>query len=337
MTNYPDDVASFPFSMDRDIYRYSVNLQPGGMHETTPAGGWGDHLLWIEDGEYQRRLEYREEVLALSKDGRYGVPAHMQPAAWDTLLFIMEDLSRARPEVFSLERVGRGYIWRNRLLGVEQSFVYGDQSTLPCEPLLYIGRHVTEDLVLLDQRNNQLWMDGGLLTFPNIWSLKFHLGMSFQDIHGPVVGGAESGIFTRAEEFLMRMQPGEVFRRTNWNFQPGPHLDVSLEIYQEWLPARVDFEEHVRGKAGEFIHMRTEIQNLIRLPRTDALLFTITTRVLPLERVAMVPEWARRMLAVVEELPEDLRAYKGLDLTGHYVTTFLRDRLSALPQTPTNP
>ncbi|CUR58348.1 conserved hypothetical protein [metagenome] len=332
MSAYPTDVATFPWPMDRDVYSYSVNVQPGAMFQETAAGGWGEHLWWVQDGDYHKLLEQRAAILEANPT-RYEVRPHMQPAAWDALLFALEDLSRTRPESFSLERAGREYVWRNALLGLEQPFVYGDQSTLPCEPLLYLAQQVVEDMVLLEQRENQLWMEGGILTFPNIWSLKFHLGMTFQDIHGPVVGASASGIFTRAEDFIMRMQPGEVFRRLNWNFQPGPYVDVSLEIYGEWLPDRVEFADRVRGRAGEFIYMRAEIQHLIRLPRTGAVLFPITTRLLPLERVAMVPEWSRRALTVIEGLPADINVYKGLDVTGEAVTSYLRERLAESPAT----
>lgn len=328
MTNYPRDIATFPFPFDHDSYRFTVNLSAGRTPVETAGGAWGDTLLWVEDGPYQARLEQRRDIL--SRDNhRYDVPPNMQPAAWDALLFLMQDLARCRPEAFSLLVEGDGkFLWTNTLLGAEQRFTFGDPSSLPCEPLAYIGEQVGEDLLLLDQRDNQLWLEGGLLTFPIAWSLPFSMGMSFQEIHATVPHGAANGMFGRAEQFLMKMHPGDVFRRTNWNFLPGFFEDYSPEVYEDWLPSRLHFEEMAKGQAGAFIHLRVEIQQLVRLPRTGAILFLICPRTISLERLAMVPEWSKRILAVVEELPDDIASYKGLELVRAELTTYLRGRLA---------
>lgn len=59
--------------------------------------------------------------------------------------------------------------------------------------------------------------------------------------------------------------------------------------------------------------MRVELQHLIRLETSAALLFLIDTRFLSLRDLARVPAWSARLIAVLRDLPDDIAAYKGLD------------------------
>lgn len=64
------------------------------------------------------------------------------------------------------------------------------EASLGQEPLAYITTQVQEDIALLDQRNEQLYVDAGVVTFAADWSFGFDVGMSFLEIHGPVPGSA---------------------------------------------------------------------------------------------------------------------------------------------------
>ncbi|NED68187.1 DUF3445 domain-containing protein, partial [Streptomyces sp. SID10244] len=134
-------------------------------------------------------------------------------AAWDAMLTIMRELATAYPDAFTLTAYHGEWHWRNGLLDVESTFVYGDDSTLPVEPLRYICGQIQEDVVLLDQRDGQLFADAGVVTFAADWSFGFDVGMSFLEIHGPVPRVRNEGVITRAHEFLKRLQPHEPYRR----------------------------------------------------------------------------------------------------------------------------
>jgi hypothetical protein len=130
-------------------------------------------------------------------------------------------------------------------------------------------------------------------------------------VHGPVPRLRESGVITRAREFIMRLQPGEVFRRTNWTLDLGGRLDASTET----LPARVAEKSKVTTADAEtfgaMVHLRVEVQHLIRLPESGAVCFLIRTYMLPLVDLATIEPWRQRTAAVLAELPDDLADYKG--------------------------
>jgi len=304
-------VAGFPFPFTEDRYRYSTNVQPAGTAVTTPAGQWGDAMVDV-DAEYHRELAERAAILA-QDPGRRAVLAHMRPAAWDAMLTLMRELATAYADDFALTRTGpASWHWENRLLGITQDFTYADEASLPDEPLSYIAGQVQEDIVLLDQRADQLWGDAGVVTFAADWSFGFDVGMSFLEIHGPVPRLREEGVITRAHEFLKRLQPHQPYRRTNWTLTIGRRLDVSTELYPEWGPDREAIGRVDDDTFGRLVHLRVEVQHLVRLPDSGAIMFLIRTYLLPLEAVATVEPWRVRTASVLAELPEDMADYKGI-------------------------
>jgi hypothetical protein len=309
----PEDAAlirGFPFPFPDDRYRYSTNVEPAAELVATPAGQWGRAVVDV-DAEYVAQLAERRSILAADPT-RHAVLPHMRGAAWDALLSLLQELATACPEQMVLTRLAaRHWKWENRLLGENVTFTYGDDATLPDEPLAYAASQVQEDIVLLDHRD-QLYGDAGVVTFAADWSFGFDVGMSFLEIHGPVPRIRETGVITRAHEFLKRLQPHAPYRRTNWTLTIGRRLDVSTERYPEWGPDR----ELIRGvddaTFGRLVHLRVEVQHLIRLPESGAIMFLIRTYLLPLEQLATVEPWRVRAAEVLAELPEDMADYKGI-------------------------
>ncbi len=311
MTADPLLMHTFPFPFTDDKYRYSTNVEPARTPISTAAGGWGHTVLTV-DSQYRRELDERNRILA-ADPGRLVVLPHMVPAAWDAMLTALRELATAYPDSMSLARQdGECWHWRNQLLDIDTTFVYGDDRTIPGGPLAFLGRQVQEDIVLLDQREETLYCDAGMVTFASDWSFGFDVGMSFLDIHGPVPRIAQTGVITRAHEFLKRLQPGETYRRTNWSMTIGRRLDVSTERYPEWGPDRLMLQGVDDHTFGELLHLRVEVQHLIRLPESNAIMFLIRTHLLPLADLAAVEPWRVRTAQVLAELPPDMASYKGM-------------------------
>jgi len=315
-------LSAFPFPFTDDSYRYSTNLAPAGTAVTTATGGWGDRIIDVDD-DYEAELAERATILA-GDPGRHAVLPHMRPACWDAMLTLMRELAASYPEIMSLTGDGTTWCWRNSRLGVVQDFVFGDDSTLPAEPLAYVAAQIQEDVVLLDQRDGDLFVDAGVVTFAAAWSFGFDVGMEFLEVHGPVPRLRESGVVTRAREFILRLQPGEAYRRTNWSIAMGHRLDQSLERYPEWVSDRDLAATADDDQFGRLAHLRVEVQHLVRLPESDAVCFLIRTYLLALGDLATVECWRLRTAAVLEELPEDLADYKGFAPHRDRIVAWLR-------------
>lgn len=322
----PTPAARFPFPLTKDAYRPTLNVEPARKVVETVAGSWGADLFDV-DHNYRTFVAGRAAIL----DGdptRFSAMPHVMPAQWDALLFIAKELAKSNPEHFELELDGDEWTWRNRLLGTEQTFVIGKQETLPFEPLEFIGRQVQEDLVLLTEREGELFVDATFVTFSAGWSPTFITGMSFMELHGSILRAVEDGMIGRAEAFIRRMQPNETSRRSSWGFTLGRRLDISRESFPEWLPGMLEYFSDVPTEAlGDDINLRVELQHLVRLPLTGAVLFTTRTYCLPLAGLAAVPEWAAQTLAVIDEMPDDLFVGKGLDIFGAVVEQYLKNHV----------
>ncbi|MGO1711139.1 heme-dependent oxidative N-demethylase subunit alpha family protein [Corynebacterium variabile] len=286
-TRLTDRLAGFPwpFSDGERTFRYSVNVGEARLPQPTAAGEWGRHIVAVDE-DYPAMIAARENVLR-ADPGRLAVADHMGPACWDVMLWLMTQLAADHPEIMHLDRLGEGvgageYRWRNDLLDIDRTFSVGDEASLGENPLLFIGRQVPEDLLLATEREGQIFLDAGLVTFANDWSVKF----------------------------MMMMTGEQTFRRVNWTFSGigSKRMDASLETYDRWgwEPARI-----VADKDWGRVQLRIELEHFVRLPVTGAHLFSIRTCMISLAEIATVPEWAEQLADIVEELPADIATYKG--------------------------
>jgi dimethylamine monooxygenase subunit A len=297
-------ILRFPFPFAEDSYMYSVNIEPhvrGGPTEAFQAAfDVDEHYI----------AECRERATVLKQDpSRCIVLPHMMAAQWDTLELIMESFAQDYPEDFELSRTGDRWTWVNKPLGIQDGFVFGDPHSLPYEPLEYITRQAQGDFTLQDQRDNNLFVDGGMVTTQADWSLEFNVGMTFHEWHGPVPLAHDLNVFDRALKYLLRLQYGKPIRRLNWTMTVNPRLDTSPENYPIWGPDRATVTPENVGKK---LHLRVELQTLFRLPRSNAILFGIRAYLASIEELTRVPKWGRRLHRVLRDLHPELAAYKGL-------------------------
>ena len=325
--NSPAAIRRFPFPFDRDEYMYSVNMEP---HRA--AGP--DHSV------FQRRFDVDEHYLAemadraitLQRDpGRCQSLPHMRLAGWDLLELIMVAKSEDYPDLFELHRDGDRWRWVNRPLGIDDTFTFLDESTLPYGPLEYITRQTQGDFAVLDQRENNLWMDAGMVTSQADWSLDFDIGMNFFEWHAPVPRAAEMGIFQRALKFLLNIQQDTPSRRLNWTMTVNPRLDTSPETYPEWGP---EMRTLTPENVGEKQFLRVELQTFFRLPRSNGLLFPIRCYLCALQDITAVPKWGRRLHRVLRDLPDDLATYKGFLVNKPMIVEYLSKFDDGAPTSP---
>lgn len=304
-SNSPEAIRRFPFPFDQDEYMYSVNIE----HATPGEPGSVYEHMFDVDEHYLSEMAERAKVLEEDPRRCMTMP-HMQQAAWDFLELLMTRLSTDYPDMFSLNCDGNHWHWTNEPLGIDDTFTFGDASTLPYEPLEYITRQMQGDFCLLDQRDGDLFMDAGCVTGPADWSMAFDAGMGFKEWHGPVPGVAhELGVFERALKFLLNLQVGHPVRRLNWTMTVNPRLDTSPETFHRW--------GHENGivtpdNVSRLLNLRVELQLMDRLPRSNAIMFSIRTYLISLEELVTNRDWACRLHRVLRDLPQELSDYKGL-------------------------
>ncbi len=303
--NSPETIKRAPFPFDKDSYMYAVNME---LHKDGRAGTAFENPFDVDEHYV---AEMQDRALVLNEDPlRCQSLPHMKLAGWDVLELLMTHKASSYPEWFSLTRDGNQWHWINRPMGIDQKFTFGDETTLPYEPLEYITRQAQGDFCVLDERDGNLWMDAGIVTTQADWSLDFDIGMNFFEWHAPVPLAHEKGIFTRALKYLLTIQQGNPARRLNWTMTVNPRLDTSPENYHVWGPENIQITPE---NVGEKLFLRIELQSFWRLPRSNAMLFPIRCYLLSMQDLSTVPKWATRMHRVLQTLPPEIASYKGLD------------------------
>ncbi|KIC35873.1 heme-dependent oxidative N-demethylase family protein [Leisingera sp. ANG-M7] len=296
-------IKRFPFPFHEDSYMYSVNMEP---HTSYRPGSVFERTFDVDE-HYVSEMKDRARVLANDPLRCQSLP-HMTLAGWDLVELIMEAKAREYPDLFELHKDGNRWRWVNKPLGIDDTFTFLDESTLPYGPMEYITRQTQGDFAVLDQRDDNLWMDAGMVTTQADWSLDFDIGMNFFEWHAPVPKAHEMGIFVRALKFLLNIQQGQPARRLNWTMTVNPLLDTSPENYHKWGTMKQGL---TMENIGEKQHLRVELQTFFRLPRSNALVFPIRCYLIRFEDLVTVPKWARRLHRVIRDLPEELATYKG--------------------------
>jgi hypothetical protein len=180
--------------------------------------------------------------------------------------------------------------------GIERAAVPDD-----LHPIDEAGRLVREDLLIHTVVDGELVLSAGSVCFPTQWALNDKLGLPLGAIHAPVPTFS-SELERPVDRFMSQIRVGASVYRHNFSIVDDPKLCLSP---QPFLPVRTINELWLRG----------ERQTLRRLPESGAVVFTIGVDVEPMSSLADPQRRpaAAALLKVVQNMPEEILAYKGLD------------------------
>jgi hypothetical protein len=181
---------------------------------------------------------------------------------------------------------------KRRLLSEHRDDVLAATSADLLAPLERAALRVEEDLCVLVDGS----LVAGCVCFPSHWHLRKMIGRPLTDIHERVPGYAAE-LSTKVDSFLRRLTTGTVVGRRNFAIHELPDLfapdvppTIGVPPADQWL--------------------RTERQTLRRLPRSEAVLFTIRTQQTQLGTLDQ--DVRSRLAARLRAEPADLIGYRDL-------------------------
>lgn len=213
-----------------------------------------------------------------------------------------------------------------------------------------LTRTMQEDFLILifDPKTEQYFLKSGSFSFPSGFDPAQKLNMPLKDIHKPVPF-YKAKIQSPMDKFFKRMKVGYWVQRYNWGVQTHtqlyapdlnhPHGEESEEndtrnpedddsfdysLIKPLDAADMDF------KNGVFL--RCERQILLRLPKTNALLFTIRTYMTPLDQIREQepPENSVNLIEAIKNLPPAMAHYKLAEEWGPAVISYLNRETDGL-------
>ena len=167
-----------------------------------------------------------------------------------------------------------------------------------------------------------LWPDICVSQMRGVWTIKWR--NLFLEIHQPVpVFMAAVG---RSTSLLMaRLKAGRPVWRANWSLMTTSLLSLPPDVlHQEQLYQEPMTLEDI----GERCFVRVERQILLRLPKTNGILFTVRTYREPISAVIKTPGYAQRIARTLQTAPEDFLQYKGITIFKDTFLEYLEKSLS---------
>ncbi len=132
------------------------------------------------------------------------------------------------------------------------------------DPLWTMGHLVQEDLCILEKRGDEHVLAAAVLCFPASWTLSEKIGRPLIAIHDPVAS-YDANIARRVQRLFDGIKAG----RPLWRFNVLHYADPTLYQPRSHHDPRPDQDEDT----GPFL--RSERQCLLRLPQTQAVVFSI--------------------------------------------------------------
>jgi hypothetical protein len=127
-------------------------------------------------------------------------------------------------------------------------------------PLLTLGQLVQEDICILQKRGDEHVLTAAVLCFPANWRLADKVGRPLVGIHD-TVDEYDTNVATRVQRLFDGVRVG----RPLWRFNRLGYAEADL--HQPW---RISDD-----KQRDFV--RSERQCILRLPKSDAVIFSIHT------------------------------------------------------------
>ncbi|MFT6676805.1 MAG: hypothetical protein ACJAVM_003010 [Sulfitobacter sp.] len=219
---------------------------PQAVENQLPGVGPCESDDWLRvDEAYHAQLAYKAHLLAQKTADVLWLGPKALPAAQEVLeqtLLILPD---------------KGFV-----VGADH-VICPDQRRIRIDfdqPLLTLGHLVQEDICILQKQGDEHVLTGAVLCFPASWRLAEKAGRPLTQIHIPVVE-YDANIARRVQ----RMFDGVRVGKPLWRYNRLGYVDADLH-----QPRRKSIGDH-QG------FLRSERQCILRMPKTDAVIFTIHT------------------------------------------------------------
>ncbi|OAL23967.1 hypothetical protein AYO20_10817 [Fonsecaea nubica] len=261
------------------------------------------------------RLQTPErEVVFQYLDGTY-------EACLEGLEIIVRYLTTRYPHVFVLE----GDYVVNNIVGER----YRIQEPMDKHPLEVASLLVYEDVHILQEGSDQLYsLRASAMSFPPGWTAEERIGMPIRELHAPIPTWKEKLQVSMERSvkiacmYFVNMKVGGGVQRNNLFMQP---------THENYHPGRLD--AYPPCHSIKQVHLRMELQSLMRMPKTRALLFTVHPWIIPVTDLANEPDKLEILWSQIRTYPDNFAEYKLRHLWGDVFEEFAKTVLNkASPQ-----
>lgn len=211
------------------------------------------------DEAFTAQISYRERLLDAQREDVLRMDSGALPAACELLEMVLAQCYQWDGAAKSIQRPDGAEIVLNW-----------------DEPLATLGHIAQQDFCILEKRaqDSEHVLTGAVLCFPASWRLSEKFMRPLIAIHKPVAE-YDANIAKRVQRLFDGVRVG----RPLWRFNALWYADPELHQPRSESAPR---DAKDPGRCG---YLRSELQSILRLPRSKAVVFSIHTRVLSREDV----------------------------------------------------
>lgn len=236
------------------VLQTSLPFDPNALKHLPGIAPLAEEDWLIVDEAYQGQMALRDQLLRDNRSAVLGIEDPAIPAAQELLDYVT-NLLLGRPQ--------RDFEQHNSCIkrpdGVKVEIDRND-------PLATLGRLVQEDFCILQKRGDEHVLTGAVLCFPASWLLSEKFGRPLIGIHEPVDSYSDD-IAKRVQRLFDGVRPGRPLWRSNalWYADAILHQPRSAQNRRPF------------ADPADAPYFRSEKQSILRLPKTDAVIFSIHT------------------------------------------------------------
>ncbi|MEP2530977.1 DUF3445 domain-containing protein [Shimia sp.] len=209
----------------------------------------------IVDDAYAGQMAVREQLLRQNRDLVCALSDQARPAAEELLERVVASL-----------RASDGFVVKSGVVTCPDRRVVALNRG---DPLVTIAKLIQEDVCLLQRKEDQHVLTGAVLCFPASWKLSEKIGRPLDGIHAPV-DSYDANVARRVQRLFDGVRAECPLWRKNVLWYDDPAL----------FQPRSQSESRQPVGSGDAPYLRSERQSILRLPQTDAVVFSIHTFVL---------------------------------------------------------
>ena len=181
-------------------------------------------------------------------------------------------------------------------------------ATETSSPLKSASMMVQEDLVLMIPAEEKYFLGAASLCAPSNWSLKEKFNDSLVDLH-KYVPSYQKKIGNRVNNIFNKLPNDRIFQRFNWSIYEDASLFQPVKS-----KSLVERSKTITDKnAGDRLFIRVERQTIRRLPKTQAIAFTIRVHVDPLSSIKEDLLLVKGLKKTLKNLSQGMKKYKSVD------------------------
>lgn len=222
-----------------------------------------DDWLIIDDA-YAAQMSLRCSLLSENPDLVSALSEGALPAAQEVLELALDQLSGRADFQVGLQEVRSP---DGRVVAIDRA-----------KPLRTLGQIIQEDICLMHKVGDEHVLTGAVLCFPASWTLSEKFMRPLIGIHVPVAE-YDANIAKRVQRLFDGVRAGRPLWRKNALWYDDPSL---FSPRSETAP-----RDTITADCGAFL--RSEKQCILRLPKTDAVVFSIHTFMVRREQVLRAP------------------------------------------------